>query len=166
MYALVITSHRSGQETCHVKSMPKTNTSLFASIVSEYSKKHTWVNQLAVFSSPALKARASELHWLSLKGWLLGIVMQGKIKGKVYTCCQENSSLFVFALLKALAGNCVHSMICNIHTERQSAPNCLLSELGKGKNREGKRFAENITLQIWRGKNQDDGDSWSPDPMI
>lgn len=37
VYALVITSGRSGQETCHMKNTPTTNTNLFAPIMPVYS---------------------------------------------------------------------------------------------------------------------------------
>lgn len=149
MYASVITSRRSGQETCHVKSMPTTNTSLFAPIVSEYSEECTWVNPPAVFPYPALKARASKLHWLSSESWLRGLLHNGRSRAKcILTVKKTAHYLYLHRSLKALARNWVLS--CTPHYAASYwkavfAPNCLQSEPGKWKGREGEGFAENHT---------------------
>lgn len=157
MYALVITSHRSGQETCHVKSTPTTNASMIAPTVSEHSKERTWVNPPAVFSYPALKARASKLLWLSSESWLWGLLHNGRPRAK-YTPTVKKAAryLYLHRPLKALVRNWVPS--CTLHYAASYwkavyAPNCLQSEPGKWKDREGESFAENDTADQL-GKNR------------
>lgn len=170
MYALVITSHRSGQEPCHVRSVPAPKASLSAPAVSGHSKEHTSVNPPALFSYPALRARASKLQWLSSESWLLGIIMQWKIKGKMCTCCQENSLLFVFAsFLQSFSeepGPLLHSMPCGISLNGSLHQIACSQSQGNGKTEKGKDLLK-ITLRISRGKlEQEDGNFWSSDPTI
>lgn len=72
----------------------------------------------------------------------------------MYTCCEENSLLSVFASFpEDLAQNWVLSWTPHCaasYWKRQSAPNSLQSEPGKWKGRGGNRFTENPTAgQQW-----------------